>query len=659
MTGRKPSKRSGRTDPFYGVGVVSLLASALFVIANRLPGLGYFDGSEYALHIEGGGIAHAPGYPLFTLLGQFIHRFGADGFLAQQVISIIAFGITALALYATWSIEVGRRRAGFSAALAVAWVSLAASYYLRLFAILPEVFVLNVALMALAILAITGFHYSKQARWLGLLFFSFGLGLCHHHTLAFVIPGCLVILVRRFRQVPLMPAVLYSMGGFGLGCLPLIYLFVTRNEVGVTYLRVHDLPALLFVLLRKGYGTFKLSPLKSETDVSGLLSLAFRGLAQNFNYWGLLVFAPLLLDLRPVADKPAVNHGGPIPESRKVNANYGWTSPSLIVAGGALLVFFLVFVPNCNLQLNVRTYQTIFLRFLTIPCFLLTYAVFKAALNAWDWSGTWGRLGQRRVAGALILVQVLAAFFTRDGLQYRHCDILDQHVRAGFRSIEAYTHPAPSPVDPTRRKCAIFAQGDTLLMGIKYYNHQVSKQKCFIFSQTSLSGQFLDRSENQLAANVLKIEPQKIESGELATHPEALLNLFLQLDKQGYGLFVFSVNDFTEYFGKLFVNGPFAYRPVGNILQVVTSGSAPWSMEQMYTSYSDYVQSLETYLDTLPTHALPSQVVDSQANQLLMLNLGDYAKFARYYPGAPEAVAARQRRAEAVQARWLELFPRE
>jgi len=308
---------------------------------------------------------------------------------------------------------------------------------------------------------------------------------------------------------------------------------------------------------------------------------------------------------------------------------------------------------------HLRTYQTIFLRFLTIPCFLLTYVVFKSALSAWDWASSWGRAGQRRVVGALILLQTLAAVFTRDGLQYRHCDILDQHVRAGFHSIEAYTHPAPSPIDPTHRKCAIFAQGDTLLMGVKYYNHQISKQKCFVFSQTSLSGQFLDRSENQLAANVLKIEPQKIESGELATHPEALLNLFLQLDKLGYGLFVFSVTDFTEYFGKLIVNGPFAYRPVGNILQVITSGSAPWSMDQMYTSYRDYVQDLETYLETLRTHALPSRVVDSQANQLLILNLGDYAKFARFYPGAPDAVAALQRRADAVQARWLELFPRE
>lgn len=659
MTGRKPAKGSGKTDLFYGVGAASILASGSFVLASRLPGLAYFDGSEYALHIEGGGIAHAPGYPLFTLLGQFIHRLGADGFLAQQVISVIALGVTAFALYATWSIEVGRHRPGFAAALAVAWVSLAASYYLRLFAILPEVFILNVALMALAIWAITGFYYSKQPRWLGLLFFSFGLGLCHHHTLAFVIPGCLVILVRRFRQVPFAPAALYGLGGFALGCLPLIYLFVTRNEVGVTYLRVHDLPSLLFVLLRKGYGTFKLSPLNSDADVAGLCSLALRGLAQNFNYWGLLVFVPLLHNVRPVAGKPSVKRRALIPESPKSNANYAWTSPSLIVVVSTLLVFFLVFIPNCNLQLNVRTYQTIFLRFLTIPCFLLTYFVFKAALSAWDWSATWGSAGQQRLAGASIVLQVLAAFFTRGGLQYRHCDILDEHVRTGFRSIEAYTHPAPSTIEPTRRKCAIFAQGDTLLMGIKYYNHQIAQQKCFVFSQTSLSGQFLDRSENQLAAGVLKIEPQKIESGELATHPEALLNLFLQLDKQGYGLFVFSVTDFTEYFGKLIVNGPFAYRPVGNILQVITSGSAPWSMEQMYTSYGDYVQSLETYVQTLQRHALPSFVVDSQANQLLILNLADYAKFGRFFPAAPQAVVALARRADAVQARWLELFPRE
>ena len=48
--------------------------------------------------------------------------------------------------------------------------------------------------------------------------------------------------------------------------------------------------------------------------------------------------------------------------------------------------------------------------------------------------------------------------------------------------------------------------------------------------------------------------------GFLGRHPEALLNLFLKLDAEGYALFVFSVTDYTRYFGKMFVNSPFAYR---------------------------------------------------------------------------------------------------
>jgi hypothetical protein len=637
-----------------------LAASVAFVLVNRRAGLGYFDGSEYALHIEGGGIAHAPGYPLFTLLGRCLHSLGADGFLAQQLISAASLVITVLALYRTWALEVSTRRAGFAAAFAVATASIAASYYLRLFAILPEVFDLNVALMALTIMAVTGFHYSKQPIWLGALCFMFGLGLCHHHTLAFLVPGCFWVVARRARQLQLLRSSGYAAGGFALGCLPLIYLFTTRNQVGVTYLHVHDLDSLLFVLLRKGYGTFHLSPLKETADVSALLQLAFTGLAQNYHDWGLLVFVPLLpVILCPLSAPLAHSTNFSVPDTSRVNRQYAWSSPSLVVAGTALLVFFLLFIPNCNLQLNVRSYQTIFLRFLTIPCLLLTYGIFKAALHTWDWASQWGRAGQIGAPCAMVGALVLPALASDQGLRYRHCDVLDEHVHLGFASIKQYTNPIPSPVDPSRGKCAIFAQGDTLLMGIKYYNHVVAQQKCFVFSQTSLTGQFLDRSEIQLAASVLHVEPRAIEAGDFATHPEALLNVFLQLDKLGYGLFVFSVTDFTEYFGKMFVKSPFAYRPVGNILQVVTESSTSFGMDQMYRSYQDYVSSLENYLQNLQRHELPNIVVDSQANQVLILNLADYAKFARLYPDTPAAISTLMRRAQAVEQQWLKLFPRE
>ncbi len=644
---------------FCAIALVSLAASIVFILANRLPGLGYFDGSEYALHIQGGGIAHAPGYPLFIVLGKAIHAMGADGFLAQQLISVLSICLVALALFKTFALEVGIARPGFAAAFAISIAGLGASYYLRLFAILPEVFILNVGLFALLILAITRFGYDPKPQKLAAVFFVYGLGVCHHHTLAFTLPACLYLIATKVRRLDCVKSVVFSLVGLVAGCLPLIYLFAAGKTAESTYYRVHDLQSLLFVLLRKGYGTFHLSPLNSETDIGGLYSLAFQGLVKNFNTLGLVAFIPLIF--MPFATRStALSRANS--ESPKLNEHlpaYGWKSPSLIVSLSALVLFFVIFIPNCNLELGVRTYRTIFLRFLTIPCFLLTYIAFKAALRAWDWSVKWGARGQISVMATMLVCIFGSAIANGSGLRYRNCDLLDEHVRSGYSAIFSRTQPEPSPVGSNHYKCLIFAQGDTLLMGIKYYNEFVATRKCFVFSSTSLTGQFLNRSELQLASRTLEVSQPSLESGQFATRPEALLNLFLKLDKLGYGIFVFSVTDFTGYFGKMFVNSPFAYRPVGNILQVVTSTSAPFGMDQMVASYESYVIDLEVYVRKLQVRGIPSEVVDSQANQALILNLTDYAKFARFYPAPPDAIAQLLLRAESVQAKWLALVPRE
>ena len=280
---------------FYAIAGLSLGASIVFILSNRLPGLGYFDGSEYAVHISGGGIAHAPGYPLYLILGKLIHAFGADAFFAQQVTSVLALGIAAAAIHRTFALEVGTSRPGFAAAFAITIASLSASYYLRLFSILPEVFLLNVGLFSLLILAITHYHHFPDARNLGAVFFLYGLGLCHHHTLAFTLPACLYLIIKKLRRADWLKSALLAMAGLFAGCLPLLYLFESSNRVESTYYRVHDLESLWFVLLRKGYGTFHLSPLASEPDVAGLYSLALEGLLRNFNILGVVAFAPLLI----------------------------------------------------------------------------------------------------------------------------------------------------------------------------------------------------------------------------------------------------------------------------------------------------------------------------------------------------------------------------
>ena len=657
MSKAGPAKSQRSTRVFELVAASSVAASLLYILVNRLPGLGYFDGSEYALHIEGGGIAHAPGYPLYTIFGQVFHALGANGLLAQQLISVLALGVTAVALRQTFALEVSRNRPGFAAASAVAIATLAASYYLRLFAILPEVFVLNVALYSLSIWAITRFCHAPSARALTPVFLVYGLGVCHHHTLALTLPASLYLIGTQIRKLDRAKAVAFSLAGFLIGCLPLAYLFRAPGVAETTYYRVHDLQSLLFVLLRKGYGTFHLSPLATETDLSGIYHLTFVGLLKNFNGVGVMVFAPLLLALGS-----RLGMRGSFAQAKSDDSaagQYRWTSPSLLVALSALLLFLLVFVPNCNLELGVRTYRTLYFRFLTIPCFLLLYLVFKGALQAWDWASKWGHSAQTGVSACLLGCAILPALSNNAGLRYGNCDLLDEHVRQGYSAIFSQVKPAPGASDPGFHQCAIFAQGDTLLMGIKYYNELIAKQKCYVYSTTSLTGQFLSGRELRLASRTLSVNLTELESGAYATRPEALLNLFLKLDQQGYAIFVFSVTDFTGYFGKMFVNSPFAYRPVGNILQVVTQNSAPWGMDQMYASYASYVVNLETYLRKLEATGVPAEVVDSQANQSYILTLADYAKFANYYPASPIDVQALRERADVAERKWLTLMPRE
>jgi hypothetical protein len=656
----QPTLRSRHADrALYAISAVFLSVSIGFVLANRLPGLGYFDGSEYALHVRGGGIAHAPGYPLFTVLCRIVSACGADPFLAQQVVSIASLVVAALALFKTFALEVGVRRPGFAGSLAIAIATLSASYYLRLFSILPEVFLLNVALFSLVIWALTQFHHFPNPWNLAAVFFVYGLGLCHHHTLALTLPACVYLIASRLRQLNVVKSILFSGAGFAVGCLPLLYLFGAGAAAESTYYHVHDFGSLMFVLLRKGYGTFHLSPLNGETDMGGLYKLAFEGLLNNFNGWGALVFAPLLLWNRIAAEPRPPRDGSAVRESIGARRTYRWSNPSLLIATSAVVLFFVLFIPNCNLELSVRTYRSIFLRFLTIPCFLMVYPVFKAALAAWDWAENLGTSRQIGMVVCLLACIGVGSINNVAGLRYRNCDLLDEHVKEGYAAIFSQIGPPLDPHDDQRHQCAIYAQGDTLLMGIKYYNAFVAKEKCYVFSNTSLTGQFLDRRELQLAATTLEVDRTRLESGEFATHPEAMLNLFLKLDKKGFALFVFSVTDYTGYFGKMLVNSPFAYRPVGNILQVVTNTSAPWGMDRMLTSYESYVKDLEAYIVRLRVHGVPSEVVDSQANQALILNLADYAKFASFFPASPQAVSQLQARADTVQRQWLELLPHE
>lgn len=90
--------------------IVPLFGMMTYLFWNRYSGLGFFDASEFAAHIQSGGIPHAPGYPIYLLLGKFLNFFCRDPFLAQNLISLSAFPVILASLYQTIKIsERGKR----------------------------------------------------------------------------------------------------------------------------------------------------------------------------------------------------------------------------------------------------------------------------------------------------------------------------------------------------------------------------------------------------------------------------------------------------------------------------------------------------------------------------------------------------------------------
>ena len=73
--------------------LASQFAFLIFVFASyffRHEGLSFFDASDYATAIQGWGIPHAPGYPLYVFLGKFAFLFVKDPFDAQFWVNIFA-----------------------------------------------------------------------------------------------------------------------------------------------------------------------------------------------------------------------------------------------------------------------------------------------------------------------------------------------------------------------------------------------------------------------------------------------------------------------------------------------------------------------------------------------------------------------------------------
>lgn len=180
------------------------------------------DSGELSAAIASGGVAHPPGYPLFTLLGTLALRlvpFGEPAFRIGCLVALSA-ALTVVLLF--------RLARALDAGL-VASVCVAAAFGLgRTFwsqAARVEVYSLHTLLLAGALVASLAFRRDGRPRDLAAAALCVGLGAAHHLTLVLSVPGLLVLVGPRLW--PPRPRGLAPLLAAGVG--PCLYAELVRR----------------------------------------------------------------------------------------------------------------------------------------------------------------------------------------------------------------------------------------------------------------------------------------------------------------------------------------------------------------------------------------------------------------------------------------------
>ena len=260
--------------------LVSIMALIAYIVLTPDYVLGG-DNGEFAALSRTDGIAHPPGYPLYTLYLRMTSWIPGSGAKSSALATAMLGGLQILALYVAcrkWAIG------AVASSIAVAFY--ASSPLALTLNTQAEVFCLN-NLIAAGLLLVaapcTGLRPQCRIPAAGLIL---GLGFSNHHTIVFLLPLVLASMVMSLKQLKTRQIAFYSaffLSAFLIGLLPnllLVYWSNLRVENYNSWSNISSLETLVHHFLRRDYGTFDLSAGKSVVDVKAHQRL----LAQSL-YW--------------------------------------------------------------------------------------------------------------------------------------------------------------------------------------------------------------------------------------------------------------------------------------------------------------------------------------------------------------------------------------
>jgi tetratricopeptide (TPR) repeat protein len=228
------------------------------------------------------GVAHPPGYPLFTLLGFLFTRLNI--FTPAFMVGLVTALSSSLAVVIFYLISLKLSKSKLISVISSFILSFNLLFWF--YAEIAEVFSLNILFSLILILLAIQFSERKKIMYFFLLSFVAGLSLTNHHTVVLIYPSILIITFKEFFKLIKKPKnILYSLLFFALGFSVYLYVpFASFFNPPVNWIPVNDIQSFLRLFLRSDYGTFNAGPFSTANVAERMagLSIYFKYLVTQF-----------------------------------------------------------------------------------------------------------------------------------------------------------------------------------------------------------------------------------------------------------------------------------------------------------------------------------------------------------------------------------------
>ncbi len=358
--------------------VVSVAAVLYFLTAAHDIVVG--DSPELITAAATLGVAHEPGYPLFTMLGHLFSCLSVGSIpFRVNLLSVICHGATVGVIYLT----ANRLTRSHLAAL-IAALLLAVNPTFWSWSLVAEVFPLNDLIAATLILFLLAWNEQPQQH--ALLFMSAflaGLGLTNHQTIVLLGPAsCFILWQQRsiLREQPTL--LLVAAVSFFAGLLPYAYIpWASAHHPTYNWGNVSSISDLIDVIRRRTYGSSHLVSVPGYTGGSVIARII--ALLASFGLTTLLFIVV-----------------GLIAAYRQARSYFWFGLVGFLLAGP-----FFVWITNLNLA-TAPSALFVLQRFFLLPQVIL--APFVAFGFLWI-ANLIGRYWRRTVVNASLIVTAMTA----------------------------------------------------------------------------------------------------------------------------------------------------------------------------------------------------------------------------------------------------------